>query len=174
MHAVRRAALSMRVGCSLAASMVVAGRWRADCDTRRPLDPESCANPVCADKVKLFDMMKNLGSSGPSSGSKQRAPGAKTTSSHKGEPTSAGSEGKPVDSIAVVSIVKEEDCPLDRSEVGHSTWNFLHSLAANYPDHPSDEQKGHARSLFHAIAILYPCPTCAKDFQENITQSPPR
>jgi hypothetical protein len=48
-------------------------------------------------------------------------------------------------------------CPLDRGELGHATWGFLHTAAANYPEAPSPVHQTCARKLLEGLAQLYPC-----------------
>uniref|UniRef100_A0A7S2SBP5 Sulfhydryl oxidase n=1 Tax=Rhizochromulina marina TaxID=1034831 RepID=A0A7S2SBP5_9STRA len=66
------------------------------------------------------------------------------------------------------------ECPLRSEELGRSTWGFLHSAAAWYPEQPSDSEKQAARNLVSSIAALYPCSYCAADFRVDTAQSPPR
>lgn len=33
----------------------------------------------------------------------------------------------------------EIDCPPDRNIVGNNGWTLLHTMAAHYPDNPSDD-----------------------------------
>lgn len=56
-----------------------------------------------------------------------------------------------------------DNCPLDKDELGRSTWNLLHTMAATYPDNPSDEQKQNVNSFFNILSKTYPCDVCAKD-----------
>ncbi|EQC40152.1 hypothetical protein SDRG_02802 [Saprolegnia diclina VS20] len=67
-----------------------------------------------------------------------------------------------------------DDCPLDREEVGRATWGMLHTMAAYYPETPSDAMKQHATNFIQALGQLYPCKYCATDFAENIVASPPK
>lgn len=64
-------------------------------------------------------------------------------------------------------------CPCDKDELGRSSWDLIHTLAANYPDEPSAEMMIKAVSFFESLALLYPCPYCAEDFQKYIKQYPP-
>lgn len=52
---------------------------------------------------------------------------------------------------------------MDKDELGRSTWNLLHTMAAVYPDKPSDEQKQDVKSFFSILSRTYPCDVCAKD-----------
>lgn len=65
-------------------------------------------------------------------------------------------------------------CPVDRSQLGRSSWDLLHTMAANYPDDPSPETQRLLLNFFEALAHLYPCTYCAEDFQELMKTSPPR
>ncbi|OQR85661.1 augmenter of liver regeneration [Thraustotheca clavata] len=67
-----------------------------------------------------------------------------------------------------------KDCPLDREELGRATWSTLHTMAAYYPEKPSNAMKEHARSFITALSQLYPCKYCAVDFQKNIELCPPK
>lgn len=54
-------------------------------------------------------------------------------------------------------------CPLDKDDLGRSTWNLLHTMAAVYPDKPSEQQKQDVNTLFGVLSRNYPCDMCAKD-----------
>lgn len=66
------------------------------------------------------------------------------------------SEGKP-----------PKDCPLDKNELGRSSWGLLHTMAAHYPDSPTDQNKSDVKVFFDTLSRLYPCDWCSKDFQEE-------
>jgi len=51
---------------------------------------------------------------------------------------------------------------------------MLHTVAAYYPDRPSETDKCSARSLVQSLAALYPCSHCKHDFQENVRINPPK
>ncbi|XP_072947576.1 FAD-linked sulfhydryl oxidase ALR [Epargyreus clarus] len=68
----------------------------------------------------------------------------------------------------------QKECPLDKDELGRSTWGFLHSMASYYPEQPSrSECEGMVR-FFNIFAQFYPCEPCAIDFQEDIKKYPPK
>ncbi|KAL3815706.1 hypothetical protein ACHAXA_004886 [Cyclostephanos tholiformis] len=66
------------------------------------------------------------------------------------------------------------DCPPTRDDIGASTWLFLHSMAAWYPNKPTREDKQLMSAFMNALAKFYPCSWCASDFQKNVQLSPPR
>eukprot|EP00743_Colponemidia_sp_Colp-15_P011395 GILK01012705.1.p1 GENE.GILK01012705.1~~GILK01012705.1.p1 ORF type:complete len:196 (-),score=18.52 GILK01012705.1:281-835(-) len=66
-----------------------------------------------------------------------------------------------------------EACPPDREELGKSTWTFLHTMAAYFPERPSDSEKDRARTFMTAFPYLYPCKHCAKEFQQTVNENPP-
>lgn len=43
-----------------------------------------------------------------------------------------------------------------------------------YPDKPSPEYQEKAKAFVEALALMYPCGHCAKDFVKEIAKSPPR
>lgn len=59
-----------------------------------------------------------------------------------------------------------KDCPLDKNELGRSSWALLHTMAAHYPENPSQKHKADVKSFFDTFSRLYPCEWCSKDFQE--------
>ncbi|ETV98210.1 hypothetical protein H310_08933 [Aphanomyces invadans] len=107
-------------------------------------DP-NCADPVCHSKTEMFR-------SGVLGKTKVKKEGVASTNS-----SSARAE-----------------CPLDREELGRATWGLLHTMAAYYPQVPSDAVKSQATSFIKSLAELYPCKHCAVDFQESIVEIPPR
>lgn len=65
-------------------------------------------------------------------------------------------------------------CPILREELGISTWKLIHTIAANYPESPSELDKQQVKQFFESLSYLYPCPHCAEDFQSSIASKPPR
>ncbi|KAL4713140.1 hypothetical protein ACJJTC_004526 [Scirpophaga incertulas] len=70
--------------------------------------------------------------------------------------------------------VKRTDCPLDKDELGRSTWGFLHTMASYFPDKPTVKQSQDMKSFLQIFAQFYPCEPCALDFQEDIQKHPPK
>ncbi|KAI1716351.1 erv1 / alr family domain-containing protein [Ditylenchus destructor] len=68
---------------------------------------------------------------------------------------------------------KRTDCPLNTDELGRSTWNLLHTMAAYYPDKPNSEEKKNMSDTLTSLSKTYPCPHCAEDFRKDITKHPP-
>ncbi|VDK43511.1 unnamed protein product [Anisakis simplex] len=66
------------------------------------------------------------------------------------------------------------DCPLDTEQLGKSTWNFLHTMAAYYPERPSEEEKNNARTMMNLLGKLYPCAPCAEGLRKDLGKYPPR
>ncbi|EJT48692.1 hypothetical protein A1Q1_02237 [Trichosporon asahii var. asahii CBS 2479] len=97
------------------------------------------------------------GSSSSSSSSSSSTPATSTTSSASAAKTQDRSE-----------------CPADTVELGRSTWTFLHTTAAYYPDKPTPVQKTHMVNLLSSLPSLYPCTWCADDFGESIKANPPQ
>jgi len=63
--------------------------------------------------------------------------------------------------------------PPDRGEVGRASWTLLHTIAAQYPDTPTPEQRQDARSLIYALSRLYPCAECGTHFRKVLQECPP-
>lgn len=71
------------------------------------------------------------------------------------------------------SSSNEAACPLDVEELGRNTWSFLHTMAAYYPEKPSDTQKKDMTQFISLFSKFYPCDICAGDFQESLKESQP-
>ncbi|KAM0798897.1 ERV/ALR sulfhydryl oxidase domain-containing protein, partial [Usnea florida] len=56
--------------------------------------------------------------------------------------------------------------PPDVEALGRSTWTFLHTLSASYPPSASPGTQSEMRQFLGLFSRLYPCWTCAEDFQE--------
>jgi hypothetical protein len=48
-------------------------------------------------------------------------------------------------------------CPPDILELGRATWTLLHSVAAYYPDQPTEQQQLKMRAFVEALGEFYPC-----------------
>uniref|UniRef100_A0A0D9VQZ3 Sulfhydryl oxidase n=1 Tax=Leersia perrieri TaxID=77586 RepID=A0A0D9VQZ3_9ORYZ len=62
--------------------------------------------------------------------------------------------------------------PLTKEEVGRATWMLLHTIAAQFPDEPTRQQKRDAKELMAIISRLYPCKECADHFKEVLKENP--
>ncbi|KAL1639332.1 Flavin-linked sulfhydryl oxidase of the mitochondrial IMS [Diplodia intermedia] len=57
------------------------------------------------------------------------------------------------------------DCPPDVEQLGRSSWTLLHAITGNYPSQPSPQMQADTRRFMYTFSKLYPCWTCAEDFQ---------
>ncbi|VFQ72565.1 unnamed protein product [Cuscuta campestris] len=62
--------------------------------------------------------------------------------------------------------------PVIKEELGRATWTFLHSLAAQYPEKPTRQQKKDVKELMAILSRMYPCKECADHFKEVLLSNP--
>eukprot|EP00930_Biecheleria_cincta_P056572 TRINITY_DN42658_c0_g1_i1.p1 TRINITY_DN42658_c0_g1~~TRINITY_DN42658_c0_g1_i1.p1 ORF type:complete len:637 (-),score=120.24 TRINITY_DN42658_c0_g1_i1:61-1971(-) len=55
-----------------------------------------------------------------------------------------------------------------RELLGQRTWFFLHTLAAKYPEEPTEADQAAVRGVVAALGQLYPCPICRQHLQEKL------
>lgn len=67
----------------------------------------------------------------------------------------------------------KEDPP-DVNQLGRASWTLLHSVAAKYPNSPSDTQKQEMKQFMTIFSHVYPCGWCAKDFEKFIKHNSPK
>ena len=49
---------------------------------------------------------------------------------------------------------------LTKQEIGRNTWSLLHSIAASYPNEPTEEDKKQITNFLYGLANLFPCKIC--------------
>nr|GMD92651.1 FAD-linked sulfhydryl oxidase ERV1 [Ipomoea batatas] len=64
------------------------------------------------------------------------------------------------------SIQENSAGPVTKEELGRATWVFLHTLAAQYPEKPTRQQKKDVKELMAILSRMYPCKDCADHFKE--------
>ncbi|KAL2327577.1 hypothetical protein Fmac_021004 [Flemingia macrophylla] len=63
------------------------------------------------------------------------------------------------------SVKGKSTAPVSKEELGRATWTFLHTLAAQYPDNPTRQQKKDVKELVQILTRMYPCSECADHFK---------
>lgn len=75
------------------------------------------------------------------------------------------------------TTLKQKSYPMEtaptKKQVGNAGWTLIHSIAANYPEHPSESDRYHASAFLTSIGKLYPCKRCRRHFERYIVASPP-
>ncbi|XP_031573628.1 FAD-linked sulfhydryl oxidase ALR-like [Actinia tenebrosa] len=66
-----------------------------------------------------------------------------------------------------------KECPLDREELGRSTWGFLHTMAAYYPEKPTNSQQKDMEQFIQIFSQFFPCNECSSHLREKIKEEPP-
>ncbi|XP_054787448.1 FAD-linked sulfhydryl oxidase ERV1 [Prosopis cineraria] len=91
-----------------------------------------------------------------------------SSSSHKSHSLKDDSFVQPID----VLLKAKSATPVTKEELGKATWTFLHTLAAQYPDNPTRQQKKDVKELMGILSRMYPCKECADHFKEVLRANP--
>ncbi|KAI5066931.1 hypothetical protein GOP47_0017459 [Adiantum capillus-veneris] len=71
-----------------------------------------------------------------------------------------------------LEIMDLASAPASKESLGHATWTFLHTLAAQFPEKPTRQQQRDAKELMAILSRLYPCKECADHFKEVLKANP--
>ena len=85
---------------------------------------------------------------------------------------SASSQEESATTGALHSSTAVMDDPPDIADIGQASWTLIHTTAAYYPADPSETQQAQARNFIHALAHLYPCSFCRRDFADYVKDHP--
>lgn len=105
-----------------------------------------------------------------------REPGCNAcwTPEEKEVPTSMGvTPQSPTVPVKCMAYAHSE-CPVNRRELGRATWAFLHTMAAYYPEKPSQRQQDEMRDFMLLMGRVYPCGYCADRTADEMEINPPR
>ncbi|GAA5981564.1 hypothetical protein JCM10908_004156 [Rhodotorula pacifica] len=61
-----------------------------------------------------------------------------------------------------------------KAELGRASWRLLHTMAARFPEEPTENERETFKSFLHIFSRLYPCGECAAEFQHLLAQHPPQ
>lgn len=64
--------------------------------------------------------------------------------------------------------------PPDVEQLGRSSWSLLHSIAANYPEHPDTKKQADLKQFLRLFGNFYPCWYCGEDFEKYMAKSEPK
>lgn len=86
---------------------------------------------------------------------------------------------RPTDALQLDSKVEGAYAPsmtneTAKAELGRSTWRFLHTMMARFPDKPTPQQSADLQKFIHLFSLLYPCGDCASHFQQLLKEWPPQ
>jgi FAD-linked sulfhydryl oxidase len=138
---------------------------------------EACPEVSCKSKEELAAMFGDRVVRTPrriATGGSSATSTAGTASAHSSATAASGHQTQTPASAATAAGSAALACPPAREELGLHAWNLLHTMAAYYPDRPSEEEQRAALGLVDALARLYPCTHCRARLQQELQTNPPR
>lgn len=63
--------------------------------------------------------------------------------------------------------------PPSLAELGKSSWTWLHSTVAKFPDQPGRSDQRDMRELLYSFAKYFPCQRCSREFMKEMHNLPP-
>lgn len=129
------------------------------------IGPDGKPCKVCNTRLALREAMKGTG---PASGV-----GKSSSASSSSSSSAAGFFGGAMAAATTSTSTSPSSalaCPPDVEELGRSSWDLLHSIAATYPEKPSEAEQSALLGLLKALPVLYPCRHCAQALQEDYTR----
>jgi hypothetical protein len=57
---------------------------------------------------------------------------------------------------------------------GRQAWHFIHFIALNYPEQPTQRDKDIYIEFLHSLPQVLPCPICGSHFMDFIVSNEPR
>ncbi|PWN22225.1 hypothetical protein BCV69DRAFT_281235 [Microstroma glucosiphilum] len=127
------------------------------------IGPDGKPCKACNTRLALREAMRGAGS-GAGKSSSSAASSSASPAGFFGGAMAAATSPSSTSSASTLS------CPPDVEELGRSSWDLLHSIAATYPEKPSEAEQSALLSLLKALPILYPCRHCAQALQEDYTR----
>ncbi|CAN6654597.1 FAD-linked sulfhydryl oxidase Erv2p [Trichomonascus vanleenenianus] len=61
-----------------------------------------------------------------------------------------------------------------RAELGRAGWKVFHTILAQYPEKPTQDERETLTTFIQLFSRVYPCRECAEHFQEMIKKYPPQ
>ncbi|BGO92806.1 hypothetical protein NBRC10512_007925 [Rhodotorula toruloides] len=61
-----------------------------------------------------------------------------------------------------------------KAELGRASWKLLHTMAARFPEKPTENERDTFKSFLYLFSRLYPCGECAAEFQQLLKKHPPQ
>ncbi|GAA5923389.1 flavin-linked sulfhydryl oxidase [Sporobolomyces koalae] len=61
-----------------------------------------------------------------------------------------------------------------KAELGRASWKLLHTMAARFPERPTNSEREAFKSFLYLFSRLYPCGECAAEFQALLKKHPPQ
>ncbi|GMH45800.1 hypothetical protein BSKO_13763 [Bryopsis sp. KO-2023] len=124
-------------------------------------------NPV-ASAVRFVSHLFNSLIPAPNGGGARNAPTIKSKGRQE-----EGSKASIYGDSGLIAASAPEVVSVSKEDLGKGTWTLLHSIAAQYPDHPTKQQRKDVHDLIDILTRVYPCETCAKHFKDIVRNDPP-